>query len=90
MMDECAVCGELLDGDEPHPTIDGEPVCANADECTKRWVSLAKERRRMIRHLDPTTHMETRGRLCTSRISAIQGMGWPCTFGRVTTCQAAT
>lgn len=88
MTTDCAVCGELLDDDEPHPTIDGQPVCANAAECTKRWVSLSRERRRAIRHFDPTTRMETRVKLCTRRISVIQSMGCPCTFGHVTTCQA--
>lgn len=76
MTDECAVCGERLDGDEPHPTIDGEPVCANADECTKRWVSLARElRRERIRNLDPVTNVETRVRHARAALRLYQARG---------------
>ena len=59
-MDECAVCGELLD-DEAHNTVQGKPVCTDAAACVRRWYAQTKgQRRARIRRLDPATNVETR------------------------------
>jgi hypothetical protein len=57
----CAICGEPLDDTEPHDTLTtGQPVCADPAACVRRWVAMTTEQRDRIRHLDPSTNVETR------------------------------
>ena len=58
---DCAICGQPIDEDEPYDTLTtGQPVCADAKACVRRWVAMSNEKRERIRSLNPATNVETR------------------------------